>query len=393
MADTHGRIAIVGGGLAGATCALELRAQGFVGAVHFFDAEAHAPYERPPLSKGVLSGDPITWIGGSRAITDAGIEMRPAAVRLDAHEQIVEDHDGCCVAYDRLMIATGRRARRLALLETVRCPVLTLRTYGDACRLRHHAHPKSHVLIIGAGLIGMEVSASLAHRCASVTLIEAGDRPLARCVPSPIADLASKALDAKNVDLRLGTTITGASGDRICLSDGSELTPDLIVCAIGSIPNDDLAREAGLEVDEGVVVNPRLHTSAQSVFAAGDVVAMRLSGGTVRFENYQAADLQGRIAARNMLGANAHWQAPNWFWSNQGNLTIEGVGDPMGDEQTVHTLSDSSVFVEILSDGAVVGAFGGGGRKALREVRRAQQRIAERLAAMSGDQSRPLTCV
>lgn len=379
--------------MAAAACAFELRALGFGGAVHLFAAEACAPYERPPLSKGVLSGDPITWIGGSRAIADAGIRTHPAAVRLDTHEKTIEDDDGRNLVYDRLVIATGRRARRLALLEAMRCPVVTLRSYDDALRLRRHAGAESRVLIVGAGLIGMEVSASLASCCTSITLIEAGNRPLARCVPSPIADLASKSLEAANVDLRLGTTVTGATHDRICLSDGSELSPDLIVCAIGSIPNDDFARQAGLKVDEGVVVDRHLHTSVPSVFAAGDVVAMGLSGRTVRFENYQAADLQGRIAARNMLGAKTFWQAPNWFWSNQGNLTIEGVGDPVGDEQIVHRLSDASIFVEIQADGTLVGAFGGGGRKALREVRRAQHRIAERLAAMSCEGSQPETCV
>lgn len=367
--------------MAAAAGAFELRALGFGGAVHLFAAEAHAPYERPPLSKGVLSGDLVTWIGGAGAIADAGIRMHPAAVRLDLHEKTIEDDEGRSVGYDRLVIATGRRARRLALLDTLQCPVLTLRTYDDACRLRGLARPESRVLIIGAGLIGMEVSATLARRCRSITLVEACRRPLTRCVPSPIADLASRALEAANVDLRLGTAISGATHDRICLSDGSELSPDLVVCAIGSIPNDELARDAGLEVDEGVVVDRWLQASAPSVFAAGDVVAMRRSGETIRFENHQSADLQGRIAAGNMLGAKTPWKAPNWFWSNQGNLTIEGVGDPIGDEQTVQTLSDASLFVEIRADGSLVGAFGGGGRKALREVRRAQRRIAERYSA------------
>lgn len=382
MDNAPGGIAIVGGGLAGATCALELRALGFKGPVHLFGAEIHAPYERPALSKGVLSGEPITWIGGVQAIADAGIRMHPAAVRLDTHGYAVEDDEGCLVSYDALLIATGRRARGLALLETMQCPVVTLRTYDDACRLRHHARTGHHVLILGAGLIGMEVTASLAQRCASVTLIEAGERPLARCVPAPIAEMASDALDAKNVDLRLGTSITETARDRVCLSDGSELSPDLIVCAIGSIPNDDLARNAGLEVDEGVVVDRKLQSSAPSVFAAGDVVAMRGSDRTIRFENHQAAELQGRLAACNMLGGSTSWQAANWFWSNQGNLTIEGVGDPFGDARTVRTLSDESLFVEILADGAVVGAFGCGGRKALREVRKAQRCIAERLAEL-----------
>lgn len=364
--------------MAAAACAFELRALGFGGAVHLFAAEAHAPYERPPLSKEVLSGDPVTWIGGTGAIADAGIRMHPAAVQLDLHEQVIEDDDGRSVGYDRLLIATGRRARRLPNVEAMRCPVVTLRSYDDALRIRSHAQPDSHVLIVGAGLIGMEVSTSLARRCASITLIEAGNRPLARCVPPPIADLASRAIEATNVDLRLGTTITEATHDRICLSDGSDLSPDLIVCAIGSVPNDELAREAGLAVDEGVIVDRWLQTSAPWVFAAGDVVAMRGSGETIRFENHQAADLQGRIAAGNMLGATTPWEAPNWFWSNQGNLTIEGVGVPMGDEQTVQTLSDASLLVEIQVDGALVGAFGGGGRKALREVRKAQRRIAER---------------
>lgn len=380
-----GAIAIVGGGLAGASCALELRAQGFGGALHLFSAEAYLPYERPPLSKGVLSGDPITYVGGAGGIAGADIVAHGAAVGLDTVPRLIEDSHGETTRYDTLLIATGRRARRLAILESLQCPVFTLRTHDDACWLREISRTDGHVLIIGAGLIGMEVAAHLVACSASVTLVEAGPQVMARAVPAPIAQIAAKALVAKGVDLRTNTHVDRAEPAGVVLSDGQKISSDLVVCAVGSVPDDDLARRAGLAVDNGVVVDAHLRTSVAGVFAAGDVVAMQTPAGIRRFENYQAAQMQGRMAARNMLGSDEVWRQPDWFWSEQGDLRLEGVGIPVGEAMQTSTLSDGSTLVQVERDGMVLGAFGVGGRKALREVRRAQRHMSAPSSAVSVD--------
>lgn len=323
-------IVVIGAGLTGANAVEELRNQGYSGDITLIGAEPHLPYERPPLSKGLLLGtaEPGSVFAHDHDwYADHQVDLRLGSpvTELDLGRR----HVGVArtrIAYDRLLLATGASPRRLPLAEPSNTGVVYLRTLDDALYLRTRL--TGHILIIGAGWIGLEVASAARQAGAAVTVVEAGSLPLLGILGPELAPLFAGLHREHGVDLRLNTTVEALVGTRADLSDGTRVDADLILVGIGAQPEDQLAAQAGLATDNGVLVDARLGTSDPHVYAAGDVANHdhpRI-GRRVRVEHWDNAIQQGKHAARTMLGDDTPYVRQPYFFTDQYDLGMEYVG-------------------------------------------------------------------
>jgi 3-phenylpropionate/trans-cinnamate dioxygenase ferredoxin reductase subunit len=327
---------IVGGGLAAAKAVEGLREGGFDGRVVVVAAEPHAPYERPPLSKGYLLGSeelasafvhPPDWY----AAQGVDLQLATTATAIDPAAHTVTTDRGS-LQYDRLLVATGARPRRLALADESGAPIAYLRTIEDSTRLKSALRPGRRIVIVGGGWIGLEVAAAARHAGAEVVVLEALELPLVRVLGPEVAEVFRTLHLDHGVDVRTDVSVTAIASEDgralVTLADGSSLTADLVVVGVGVAPNSELAEAAGLRVDNGVVVDEHLRTSHPDVFAAGDVARAYhpVLGRHVRVEHWDNAIEQGRTAARNMLGAEEAYTRLPYFFSDQYDAGIEYVG-------------------------------------------------------------------
>jgi 3-phenylpropionate/trans-cinnamate dioxygenase ferredoxin reductase component len=327
-------LVVVGAGLAGAHAVAELRSQGYEGAITLLGAEPHPPYDRPPLSKGLLLGErepDSVFVHERRWYADNDVDLRTGATvtGLDRERSRVALEDGEEVPYDRLLLATGSQPRRLPAAEESGADVLYLRTLDDALAL--HARLSGHVLIVGGGWIGLEVASAARQAGARVTVVEPTPLPLAAILGPEIARVFADLHREHGVDLRLGTSVAALDrtpgGTRVRLTDGEEMAPDLVVVGIGVLPRDELARAAGLDTDRGVHVDGALRSSDPRIFAAGDIASHdHPILGRVRVEHWDNAIHQGRHAARAMLGDAAPYLRQPYFFTDQYDLGMEYVG-------------------------------------------------------------------
>ena len=349
MADTF---AIVGAGLAGARAAETLRAEGFDGRVVLFGAEAHLPYERPALSKGYLQGTadapfvhPAEWY----AEQDVDLRLGTRVTALDAAAHEVETADGDRLRYTKLLLTTGSSVRRLA-------DAVTLRTLDDSDRLRAALRPGARVVIVGAGWIGLEVAAAARVAGAEVTVLEQAPAPLLAALGPEMAAVFARLHVEHGVDLRCGVTVRAVKSDAVLLDDET-LPADLVVAGIGVTPDVDLARAAGLAVDNGVVVDEHLRSSAPDVWAAGDVANAYhpFAGRHVRVEHWANALHQPVVAAQAMLGKDAVYDRLPYFFTDQYDLGMEYTGFGGGE---VVVRGDEREFVAFwLRDGRLTAAM------------------------------------
>jgi len=349
MADTF---AIVGAGLAGARAAETLRAEGFDGRVVLFGAEAHLPYERPALSKGYLQGTaeapfvhPAEWY----AEQDVDLRLGTRVTALDAAAHEVETADGDRLRYTKLLLTTGSSVRRLA-------DAVTLRTLDDSDRLRAALRPGARVVIVGAGWIGLEVAAAARVAGAEVTVLEQAPAPLLAALGPEMAAVFARLHVEHGVDLRCGVTVRAVRSDAVLLDDET-IPADLVVAGIGVTPDVDLARAAGLAVDNGVVVDEHLRSSAPDVWAAGDVANAYhpFAGRHVRVEHWANALHQPVVAAQAMLGKDAVYDRLPYFFTDQYDLGMEYTGFGGGE---VVVRGDEREFVAFwLRDGRLTAAM------------------------------------
>ncbi|HDR9799982.1 TPA: FAD-dependent oxidoreductase [Burkholderia cenocepacia] len=347
-------MAIVGAGHAGGRAAQVLRASGWRGRIVLIGAEPHPPYERPPLSKGVLTGERSAVqcrLRDADAWAADCIERIVATVeRIDPHAREVRMSGGHVFGYDALLLATGGRARRLAIPGAALDGVVALRTLDDAAVLGARLVPDARIMLIGGGFIGLEVAASACRRGCRVTVLDAAPRLLGRAVPEAIATRVHALHDAQGVAIRLNrkpVAIERTSGGALAvvLDDGDTLLADTVVVGIGIEPADELARDAGLAVERGIVVNAQLETSARGIYAAGDVAVFpsALSGQPVRQETWHGAETQAHVAARNMLGAGEAYRDTPWFWSDQYDAQLQVAGEPaLGTQSVARSLGDDA---------------------------------------------------
>ncbi len=328
---------IVGASLAGAKAAETLRTEGFDGRVVLLGEEAARPYERPPLSKAYLRGESdfdAAAVHGDDYYAANDIELRTSTTvtALDTQASRVTLASGEVIAYDRLLLATGAVPRRLSVPGAALAGVRYLRSVADADELRRDVAAASRVVVIGAGWIGAEVAASARQLGASVAIVELGSVPLER-VLGPEVGAVYRDLHAEHgVDLHFGVGVGSLGGreavEEVRLTDGTVLAADLVVVGVGATPRTELAEAAGLALENGIVVDEHLGTSAPGVYAAGDVANSfhPLYGQRVRLEHWSAALNQGPVAAKNMLGKPTVYDKVPYFFSDQYDLGMEYTG-------------------------------------------------------------------
>lgn len=319
---------IVGAGHAGGRAALTLREEGYAGRLILIGDEPHLPYERPPLSKGLLQGS-IDLAGcslcDSARLAELGIEHiagNPVS-QLDPAQHRLQLADGQWLGYAGLLLATGGRARRLPQEQA---NVLYLRTHDEALALKSALRPGARLVVVGGGFIGLEVAATARSLGCAVTLLEAGPRLAGRVLPAVISDALLALHREQGVDVRLNAALECIHADAVQLIDGERLPCDLVVVGIGMQPNLELAQAAGLDTGQGIRVDAQLRTSVADIFAAGDVCEFRLGGVYQRQETWRNAEAQGRHAALNLLGRELPFEALPGFWSDQYDWGVQTVG-------------------------------------------------------------------
>jgi 3-phenylpropionate/trans-cinnamate dioxygenase ferredoxin reductase subunit len=372
---TDSGIVIVGAGEAAVAACTGLRARGFQGNITLVGAENHLPYERPPLSKDILLAtaepDPATptILREDRMRTINVTVLRGNAVRkIDRGQHRVELSDGESMNYDRLLIATGGRPRRLQAGGSAADKVLYLRTFDDALALRTRLRPGKTLAIIGGGFIGLEVAAAAITRGCRVILIERGNRLLERGVPEAIATEIHRRHEAAGVDIRLTTAVERIDedcGTLSVLAGGQRLACDTILAGIGAVPETSLAADCGLEIENGIRVDATLRTSDQDIYAAGDCCSFPhplYDGRRLRLEAWRNAQDQGAHVAGGLLGDQAPYTSLPWFWSDQYDrlMRIAGLIDH-GVSDVTHEASDGSrIIFHLGADGRLVAASGFG---------------------------------
>ncbi|MCW2811999.1 MAG: putative ferredoxin reductase [Friedmanniella sp.] len=335
---TSGTMLIVGAGLTGAIAAETLREQGFGGPITLVGAETHHPYERPPLSKAYLQGQadreslfvhPDHWYADHQVELRLG--TRATALHLDSHT--VTTAEGTRLRYDRLLLATGSTPRRLAIPGADLDRIRYLRRLEDSDQIRADLQAARRVVVVGAGWIGLETAAAARSAGLAVTVLEAADLPLVRVLGPEPAQLFADLHRRHGVDLRCGVQVTGFTGQGgvvtgVQLRDGDLVPADLVLVGVGITPNVELAREAGLELTNGISVDEHLRTSDPDVYAAGDVADTWHPelGERLRVEHWANASRQGAVAARSMLGQQATDTQPPYFFTDQYDLSMEYTG-------------------------------------------------------------------
>jgi 3-phenylpropionate/trans-cinnamate dioxygenase ferredoxin reductase component len=327
-------IVIVGGGLAAASAVEELRRQGHLGSITLIGAEPHLPYERPPLSKGVLLGHDSpdsVFVHDQQWYDEQQVEVRTATevtdIDLDRQHVRAGVED---IPYQRLLLATGARPRRLSMADEAGIQASYLRTIEDSANLR--AGFSGSVLVIGAGWIGLEAAAAARQAGADVTVIERSAQPLQGVLGPRLGAVFAELHREHGVDLRLETGVdsirrTDNRAVTVRLTDGHEVRADTVVVGIGVQPNDDLARRAGLGTRDGVLVDATLRATEPHVFAAGDVARHDHPVlGSIRVEHWDTAIQQGRAAARAMLGHDLPYRQMPYFFTDQYDLGMEYLG-------------------------------------------------------------------
>ena len=340
-ATTH---VIVGASLAGASAAAALRKEGFDGRIVLIGEENERPYERPELSKTYLRGEAKKdlHVHAADYYAENGIELltgrRVDGIDVDRRDVRFGDER---MAFDGVLIATGAAARRLDLPGGGLDGIETLRTMADADRIRERASEAGAIVVIGGGWIGSEVAASLRELGKDVTLIVPRQNPLEHVLGSELGGMYRRAHEEHGVTLITGTTATRFDGSEHVSgvhTDDDRATPaDLVVVGVGAEPRVELARDAGLAVENGILVDERLETSVPGVFAAGDVAnAMHPRyRRRLRVEHWDNAKRQGRVAAANMLGAAKRYERIPYFYSDQYDIGMEYTGLARPDDQVV----------------------------------------------------------
>lgn len=320
---------IIGAGMAGEAAAEALREADAHATIGVLGDEPHPPYDRPPLSKALWKDGKEADIWRPIAKARAEVQLSRRATKIDRAAHVVHDGQGDTWKYKKLLIATGGAPRRLPSGGE---DFIYYRTYADYQRLRAATKPGARITVIGGGFIGSEIAAAMAMNGCKVTMVFPDAAICARAYPKDLADSVTAYYREKGVDVRTGLTVAGgtrgAGGFSLKLSDGSTLAADAVVAGLGITPNVELAKDAGLEVDNGIVVNAHLQTSDPDIYAAGDVASFPAPalGRRMRVEHENAAVTMGARAGSSMAGKDAPYDELPFFYSDLFDLGYEAVG-------------------------------------------------------------------
>ncbi|MFD4119786.1 3-phenylpropionate/cinnamic acid dioxygenase ferredoxin--NAD(+) reductase subunit [Alcaligenes faecalis] len=363
-------IVIIGGGQAGATAAAELRRRDFAGQITLVGEEPHLPYERPPLSKDALLDPdnvqltlhPASFYNEQNISLKLGIR----AEAIDAQQGCITLSNGETLRYDSLLLATGAQARRLPELDALGSVSHVLRTLDDANRIRAQLNPGSHVLVVGAGVIGLELASSLVALGATVELIDPASRIMSRNAPEVLSQYLQTVHEARGVCFHLGTQVSKARLDEeqkvaLTLNNGQQLQGDLLIYGVGVTIDTRLADSAGLHTEQGaIVIDEHGRSSQPAIYAAGDTtVQIGLDGRWQRQETWENANRQACMAVCHMLNQEPVQASPAWFWTDQCDLNIQFAADMAAAHWIVRGNQDTPPFVLIGLDpeGAICGAI------------------------------------
>jgi len=343
------RVVIVGGGLAAAKTAEALRAEGYAGSIVLFAAERHIPYDRPPLSKAFLKGEqsaedgdvlPESWY----AEHDVDLHIGTAVTSIDADAHEVLATDGSRTAYDKLVLATGASPRRSDLPGADLGGVLYLRTVEDSEKLREAFQKDAKIVIVGGGWIGLETASAAREAGADVTVLEMAEQPLMAVLGPGLGRSFADLHREHGVDLRTGVTIAAIEPaadshkvGAVVLGDGTSVPADAVLVGIGAIPNTDLAVTAGLDLDNGVLVDAQGRSSDPDIFAVGDVANAETPalGQRVRVEHWANALDRPPTVAKGVLGKPGDFDKLPFFYSDQYDLGLEYSGRGGRDDDIV----------------------------------------------------------
>ncbi|MCK7608517.1 FAD-dependent oxidoreductase [Acinetobacter portensis] len=378
-------VVIVGAGQAGASAILELRANKYEGKIILVGDETHLPYERPPLSKDVILNPTETKIEilSEQKLADLGVEVirGNGVVKINSETKTIDLQNGDSVAFDKLLLATGGAARRLPNFDALGKHVYTLRNLEDSQALVPVLQAGRRIVLIGGGVIGLELASSARYKECNVTVIEQGPMVMGRSSPRVLSEFLLAQQRLAGVDVRLETKIADCKLDGeevvITLEGGEELRADAVVYGIGIVPNAQLAIEAGLDVDFAIKVNENCQTSNADIYAAGDVATqLRADGEFRRVETWENANLQAGVFARHVMNVEHPVENPAWFWTDQLNINYQFVGDMAAAEWLVRgeinpELRQESSFVLFgVTDGVIVGGITVNAAKEMRHLKK-----------------------
>ena len=361
---------IVGAGHSGGKAAYALRKHGWAGPITLIGSEHQPPYDRPPLSKAVLLGKktPESCLFRQREWyqeqnIDLLLERRVSLIDRASRKVLLDD--GESFDYERLLIATGAELNALQIPGVDLPGVSPLRTTDDSARVASYLRPGKHLLVVGAGFIGLEVAAAAIEKGCAVTVVESAPAALARNLPKEVAQAIVAIHAERGVTLRFGVAVVNIEGqahvDAVRLSTGERIQCDHLVYGVGVRPRTGLAEQAGLEVSNGVRVNAALQTSDPDIFACGDVCSFfsKRYGRALRLESWKTAEDQADFAARSMLGQAVSYDEVPWFWSNQYDIALQVAGLPtIGSTTVSRPAGRGRLFFSLSEAGALIGLCG-----------------------------------
>lgn len=387
------RIVIVGAGQAGGRAAEALRAAGHSGSIALIGEEAHLPYERPQLSKAILlDGQPNPafirsaddWAG-----LDVSLSTSSRVIAADIDRREIGLKDGRSFAFDQLLLATGTRPRRMPELEAGPLPVSYLRCMDDALALRSALQPGKKVVLVGGGVIGLEVAAAAIARGCDVTVLEKAATVLPQIGSPALSRYVEQLHTARGVKIISGASVKRAVAGGVELDDGTLVAADMILVGVGVEASVDLAQQLGLQTLHGIKVDTSGATDIDGVHAAGDVAEQwsRCHDRWMRLENWANAQNQAIATAKNMTGEVTTYDAPPWFWSDQYDANIQIVGHPGGGDEIVRGDVAGGRFTTLsVRDGEVVGGIAINSARDMSVLRRL---VASRKAVRRDDLENP----
>jgi 3-phenylpropionate/trans-cinnamate dioxygenase ferredoxin reductase subunit len=399
------KIVIVGGGPAGVGAALGARQQDAKAEIVLIHDEASEPYEKPPLSKAVLTGKAMPQdapIAGPKGVAGANVIFRGGerVKEIDRAGRAVVTEAGERIPYDALVLATGSVNRVLPMFPAGRPGIYYLRTEAEAMALKAHLGVAKSLVLIGGGVVGLEIAASAAELGIKVTVIEIAPRILSRVCDEETSGIIHKRHRDFGVDIRTGAVCASLQqlpdGKlAVVTKTGDTLAGDLIVVGAGAVADDALAKSAGLAVQDGIAVDARGRTSDPAIFAAGDCTRFPGPHGPVRLENWRHAQEHGALVGRNAAGGDASYNVAPSFWSEQYDLYIQGVGWPVPVPSTRvrRKISDKATLLFELDGAHIAYAVGINAQRDVATGRRLIERKVAVDAIDLGDPTKPLNAM
>jgi 3-phenylpropionate/trans-cinnamate dioxygenase ferredoxin reductase subunit len=403
VSSQHATYVVIGAGQAAGRAVEAMRGEGFEGRIVVVGTEDHLPYERPPLSKQLLTGDyepERTYLHDQAFYDEHRIELRlrTSALAIDRDARTVDLSDGESLSYDKLLLTTGARVRRLSSPGSDLPGINYLRDISDSLAIRGHFAEGARLVIVGGGYIGLEAAAAAASRGCHVTVLEMAPLVMNRVVAPDVSRFYEAVHRDHGVDIRTSATVEGfAGGDRVeavLSGDGVSIPADFVVVGVGIEAEATLAEAAGLPIDNGIMVDEYGRTEDPAIFAAGDVAnhPNPLLGRRVRLESWQNAQNQAINTARAMCGRLEPYAEIPWFWSNQYDLNLQMVGLPETWDQLVvrGDMADHRFSVFCLADGSLVAANGINSPRDVRVARMLMEQNIRPDPAALGDPDTPL---